>query len=85
MAISLDQKIAQAEAELARLKQQSRALETGQKIILGGLFLNAAKADPKIREMLIKMVRDGVTRPVDVKRIRPVLDELERVAKDEIY
>lgn len=79
MAITLDQKIAQAEAELARLKQQSRALETGQKIILGGLFLNAAKADPKIREMLIKMVREKVTRPVDVKRILPLLDELSNI------
>jgi len=85
MAITLDQKIAQAEAELARLKQQSRALETGQKIILGGLFLNAAKADRKMREMVIKMVREGVTRPVDVKRIRPVLDELNRITKEEIF
>lgn len=85
MAISLDQKIAQAEAELARLKQQSRALETGQKIILGGLFLNAAKADPKMREMLIKMVREGVTRPVDRKRIRPVLDDLDRITQEEIF
>lgn len=85
MAITLDQKIAQAEAELARLKQQSRALETGQKIILGGLFLNAAKADRKMREMVIKMVREGVTRPVDRKRIRPVLDDLEKITNDEMF
>ena len=85
MAISLDQKIAQAEAELARLKKQSRALETGQKIILGGLFLNAAKVDRKMREMVIKMVREGVTRPVDRKRIRPVLDDLEKITNDEMF
>lgn len=85
MAISLDQKIAQTEAELARLKQQSRALETGQKIILGGLFLNAAKADPKMREMVIKMIREGVTRSVDVKRIQPVLDDLEQITKEEVF
>lgn len=85
MATTLDQKIAQAEAELARLKQQSRALETGQKIILGGLLLNAAKSDRKIREIVIKMVRAGVTRPVDLKRIRPVLDDLERITKDEVF
>ena len=35
MAQTIDQKIAEAEAKLARLRQQSRALENVQKIILG--------------------------------------------------
>lgn len=47
MALTIEQKIAQKEAELARLRNKGRALENGQKIILGGMVLAEAKKDPK--------------------------------------
>src|SRR5476649_1177159 len=46
---TIEQKIAEAEARLARLRTQSRQLENGQKIILGGIVLAAARHDPRIR------------------------------------
>ena len=49
MGQSLQQKIAATEAKLARLRAQSRQLETGQKIILGGMLLNATRRDSRIR------------------------------------
>jgi hypothetical protein len=76
MALTIEQKIAQKEAELARLRNKSRALENGQKIILGGMLLAEAKKNPKIREWLVNMAKTTVTRDVDQKRLAPLLDEL---------
>lgn len=48
MARTLDQKIAEAEARLSQLRKQERSLENGQKIILGGMLLDAARRDSKM-------------------------------------
>ena len=79
MARTLEQKIAALDAKIARLRHQSRKLETGQKIILGGLLLNAAHNEPRIREWLLKEAARAVTREIDKKRIAPLLNELARL------
>ena len=76
MAQTIDQKIAEAEAKLARLRQQSRALENGQKIILGGILLAEARKEPRIRQWLIDKSNELITRDVDRKRLEPLLAEL---------
>jgi len=73
---TIEQQIAEAEARLARLRTQSRQLENGQKIILGGMLLAAARHDPKMRAWVIKEAERAVTRDVDRKRLQPLLDEL---------
>jgi len=79
---TLEQQIAEAEAKLARLRTQSRQLENGQKIILGGMLLAAARHDPKIRAWVIKEASKAVTREIDKKRLEPLLEELKAM-KDE--
>ena len=79
---TLEQQIAAAEARLARLRTQNRQLENGQKIILGGMLLAAARHDPKIRAWVIKESAKAVTREIDKKRLEPLLDELKAM-KDE--
>ncbi len=74
---TIEQQIAEAEARLARLRTQSRQLENGQKIILGGMLLAAARHDPKMRAWVIKEAEKAVTRDVDRKRLQPLLDELK--------
>lgn len=76
MALTIEQKIAQKEAELARLRSKGRALENGQKIILGGLVLAEAKKNPRIRQWLLQAAQEHVNREVDQKRLAPLLDEL---------
>lgn len=73
---TIEQQIAEAEARLARLRTQSRQLENGQKIILGGMVLAAARHDPRIRSWVIKEADKAVTRDIDKKRLQPLLDEL---------
>ena len=74
---SIDQQIAEKMAELARLQNKARQLETGQKIILGGMLLAAARHDSKIRAWVIREADRAVTRDIDKKRIRPLLDQLK--------
>lgn len=76
MSQTLEQKIAAAEDRLIRLRNQSRKLENGQKIILGGLLLNAARQQPKMRQWLLDEAARSVTRDVDKQRLAPLLEEL---------
>lgn len=73
---SLEQKIARAEAELARLRKKNRAIENGQKIILGNLVLNAARRHANVRSWLLEEIRNQVERPVDRQRLQSLIDEL---------
>lgn len=81
MARTLEQKIAALDAKIARLRHQDRQLETGQKIILGGMLLNAARKDARIREWVLNEASKVVTREVDKSRLAPLLEEF--IAKRE--
>lgn len=70
------QKIAELEDRIARLKAKDRALENGQKIILGGMLINAARTDERIRKWMLEAAKRSVTREVDQTRIEPILVEL---------
>lgn len=74
-----EQKIADAELKLARLKEQQRRTENGQKIICGGLLMNAVKDDPAIREWFLAAAKAWVTRKADKERLQPFLDELKQM------
>ena len=76
MALTIEQKIAQAEADLARLRTKAREVDTGRKIILGGMLLAAARRDPKIRAWLLAEAEAQITRDHDRKRLEPTLAEL---------
>ena len=78
MARTLEQKLAAIDAKIARLRHQSRQLETGQKIILGGMLLNAALRDPRIKEWVLKEAEKSVKREIDKKRLAPLLEELKK-------
>lgn len=82
MTNTLEQKIADTEARLARLRQQGRKLDNGQKIIVGGLLINAARNEPRIRKWLLDETAKSVTRDVDKKRLAPLLDELAKMPKE---
>ena len=82
MTRTIEQQIAEAEAKLARLRTQSRQLENGQKIILGGMLVAAAKHDPKIRAWVLQEADTAVTRDIDKRRLQPLLDELRMLDRE---
>ena len=75
------QQIADLEARIARLRTKDRALENGQKIILGGMLLQAAKRDPKMAAWVIAEAAKAITRKIDQDRLAPLLAELSGVAE----
>lgn len=82
MALTLEQKIAQKEAEIARLKQQARKKENGQKIVIGGLMLSVAQDDPKFAQQLLRYIEERVTRKTDLNRLDDVIEELKKKANE---
>lgn len=76
---TIEQKIAQKEAELARLKMQARKLETGQKVIIGGMMLSIARREKQRAETLLNDIQREVTKKTDLERLQPILDELQEI------
>lgn len=72
------QQIVEYEAKIARLRQKDRALENGQKIILGGMLISAARSTPKIARWVIEEIEKHVKRPIDLDRLKPLVVELKK-------
>lgn len=70
---TLNQKIADAEARLARLRLETRKRDTGRMIVLGGILFSAAERDPTIRTWLLKQVDADKLRKVDAERLAPLI------------
>ena len=73
---TIEQKIARKQDELNRLKTKQRKLETGQKVIIGGMILSLAKDDPQIAEQLLKWIDSNITRKTDLDHLEDVITEL---------
>lgn len=80
--LTTSQKIAQLEDKIARLRKQDRALENGQKIIIGGMMITLAKKDHKAAQRLIELIEQNVNRDVDKKRISSLIEELKDGGKE---
>lgn len=78
---TLEQKIAKKEDELNRLKEQSRKLENGQKIITGGMMLSIARNDTQRAKTLLEDYKQYITKKTDLERIQPILDELTAIVE----
>ena len=76
---TIEQKIARKEAELNRLKEQSRKLENGQKIITGGMMLSIARKDTQRAKTLLEDIEREVTKKADLDRMQSVIDELKAI------
>ena len=81
MSRTLEQKIADAEARLQRLKAKSRSLDTAQKVIVGAALLAKVRKpeeeEVQLRAWLLQFLKAEVTRQADVTRILPLINELE--------
>ena len=79
---TIEQKIARKEAELNRLKEQSRKLENGQKIITGGMMLSLARKDTQRAKTLLEDIEREVTKKTDLDRMQSVIDELKAIISE---
>lgn len=70
--VTPEQKQARLEDQLARLKTKNRKLETGQKIIIGGMMLSLAEKNPAIAKQLKTWINEEVTRKIDKERLKTI-------------
>ncbi len=72
MSRTLEQKIADAEARLQRLKAKSRSLDTAQKVVVGAALLAKVRKpeEVQLRAWLLQFLKAEVTRQADVTRWR---------------
>ena len=78
MTQTIQQKIAETEARLQRLKAKAKADQTRQKIIVGSILINDAFKDPRRAKYLADRIRAGLTRDIDVKAVADLLETLDR-------
>lgn len=79
MTKTLEQQIATSQAKMARLMEKKRAVDTGRKVIAGALLINEAVKDKQIAEWFVKKARERVTREADIKRLEPLLAQIENL------
>lgn len=80
---TLEQKIADKEAQLNALKEKKRETENGQKIIIGGMMLAMARKNPQVARKMIDWIATEVNRDTDKKRLESVVSELKKIAENE--
>ena len=80
MTKTLEQQIALAQDKLARLKTKKKATDTRVKIIAGAVVVKAALESPEAAAKLAGLLRERVTRDLDVKDIQPLLADLDKKA-----
>ena len=87
MSRTLEQKIADAEARLQRLKAKSRSLDTAQKVVVGAALLAKVRKpeEVQLRAWLLQFLKAEVTRQADVTRILPLINELEALPGQCLY
>ncbi len=83
MTQTIQQKIAETQARLQRLKAKAKADQTRQKIIVGSIMINDALNDPRRAKYLAERVRTGLTRDLDLKAVAVLLEQLDQKAAED--
>jgi len=82
MTQTIQQKIAETEARLQRLKTRAKASETRRKIITGSLVITHALKTPQQAQALAVILRAGLTRDIDRKDLEPLMKLLDAKAAE---
>jgi len=82
MTQTIEQKIAETEARLQRLKTKAKASETRRKIITGSLVITHALKTPQQAQALAEILRTGLTRDIDRKELEPLMKLLDAKAAE---
>lgn len=78
MARTIEQQLAEATNKLQRLKAKKKTRDTRLKIVVGATLIAEARNSPQFAALVVKALQARVTRPVDLKEVGPLLDELTR-------
>ena len=77
----LQQKMAQAELQMARLREQQRKIDAQMKIIIGACVINECKKNPEFLRMIERVI-DNNASDRDKKRLAGFSDWVREQAQD---
>lgn len=83
MALTLEQKIAQAQLNLARLKDKSRSEDTRQKIVVGAAVISKALRSESLAGRLLAILSAESMRDHDRKAVAGLIEKLKLVSAEE--
>ena len=83
MALTLEQKIAEAQANLARLKDKARSEDTRQKIVVGAAVISQALRSRSLAGRLLAILEAEPLRDHDKKAVSGLVDKLKTMTADE--
>lgn len=83
MAQTLEQKIAEAQAKLTRLKDKARSEDTRQKIVVGAAVISQALRSSSLAGRLLAILEAEPLRDHDKKAVAGLIDKLKAKAADE--
>ncbi len=83
MALTLEQKIAEAQANLARLKDKARSEDTRQKIVVGAAVISQALRSRSLAGRLLAILEAEPLRDHDKKAVSGLVDKLKSMTTDE--
>jgi hypothetical protein len=81
MALTLEQKIAQAQDNLARLKDKARSADTRQKIVVGAAVISQALRSSSLAGRLLSILETEPLRDHDKKVVADLMEKLRDVSK----
>jgi len=84
MTLTLEQKIAQAQANLARLKDKARSEDTRQKIIVGAAVISQALRSSSLAGRLLAILDAEPLRDHDKKAVADLITKLKSVAAKDV-
>jgi len=84
MALTLEQKIAEAQANLARLKDKARSEDTRQKIIVGAAVISQALRSSSLAGRLLAILDAEPLRDHDKKAVADLINKLKSVAAKDV-
>lgn len=79
---TIDQKIAEAENRVQRLKTKKRTKDTRRKIIVGATVIPAAFKDQALARHLVTLLETSLTRRVDQQDAAPLIVDLKTFIGD---
>jgi hypothetical protein len=83
MARTLEQKIAEAQANLARLKDKARSEDTRQKIVVGAAVISQALRSSSLAGRLLAILEAEPLRDHDKKAVAGLVDKLKSITSQE--
>lgn len=79
--VTLEQKLAEAEAKVARLKEKAKKQDTAEKVVIGGMMLAYSRKNPNNAKRLLDIMQSEL-REQDLKRVQRVVNELNLMIRN---